>query len=245
MLSYFPVATILAAIFLCNASSAFVIVKNPAPAVHKLSAEVKDSGELFTSDGWKSIQQDLDRVPIFCCANEKGQPLAYTVEIEDATYTVPFFYCDVEDAQAELELAKNSTGIGEEIGIIPFPLGKAFEMWAQDQAVIVPNKEAILQAGAPPGSNPIGQQVPLFACMDIMQANEVGGGVLPLFMVLEEANTALELALKMDGGDIDEFEIVSLSLQRAVQLLATVPETPAFRFMAPDKSLKYINDYLQ
>jgi hypothetical protein len=61
-------------------------------------------------------------------------------------------------------------------------------MWAQDEAVIVPSKRAILQAGAPPGSNPIGQQVPLFACMEIMQSNEDGTcGVLPLFMDLDES----------------------------------------------------------
>eukprot|EP00545_Synedropsis_sp_CCMP1620_P007688 CAMPEP_0119014606 /NCGR_PEP_ID=MMETSP1176-20130426/10041_1 /TAXON_ID=265551 /ORGANISM="Synedropsis recta cf, Strain CCMP1620" /LENGTH=219 /DNA_ID=CAMNT_0006967809 /DNA_START=109 /DNA_END=768 /DNA_ORIENTATION=+ len=218
-------------------------MNKPAHAVHLL-AEVSDSNDLFASDGWGPIEKDLDRVPIFCCANGQGKPLAYTVEIKDATYTVPFFYCDIEDAKEELEKAKEGTGLGDDVGIIPFPLGKAFQMWAQDKAVIVPNKEAILQAGAPPGSNPIGQQVPLFACMDIMQANEDGGGVLPLFMVLEEANDALASALKMDGGDIDEFEIISLSLQKAVQLLATVPETPAFQFMAPEKSLKYINEYL-
>lgn len=29
--------------------------------------------------------------------------------------------------------------------------------------VIVPNKRSIIQAGAPPNANPMGQQVPLFA----------------------------------------------------------------------------------
>lgn len=249
MLSSFPAASAIAIAFLCSTVNAFVVVAHPKSApVHRLSSAASDGAnpnDLFSSTGWAAIQKDLDRVPLFCCANGEGKPLAYTVEIQDTTYTVPFFYCEIDDATEELAKAKAAgTPLGDEVGIIPFPLGKAFQLWAQDQAVIIPNKEAILQAGAPPGSNPIGQQVPLFACMDIMQANEDGTGVLPLFMVLDEANAALAAALEADGGDIDEFEIVSLSLQRAIQLLATVPETPAFQFMAPEKSIKYISEYL-
>lgn len=47
----------------------------------------------------------------------------------------------VEQAQANM---KDMPGLD----IIPFPLGKTFQMWAQDKAVIIPNKEAIQQAGA-------------------------------------------------------------------------------------------------
>jgi hypothetical protein len=214
--------------------------KSRATLAHSASS----ANDLFMSDGWKPIQDDLDRVPIFTCANQDGNPLAYTIEMKDETYTVPFFYCDVDDAKVELEQATQGTGL-EGIGLIPFPLGKAFQMWAQDEAVIVPSKRAILQAGAPPGSNPIGQQVPLFACMEIMQSNEDGtGGVLPLFMDLDEANAAVASAVEMDGGDVNDFEVVTLSLQKAVQLLATVPETPAFQFMASSRSLQYIEDYL-
>jgi len=208
------------------------------------SNENEDEGDLFKSEGWEVIQKDLDQVPIFTCANKLGQPLAYTIEIKEESYKVPFFFCDVEDAEKELEKFKKSLG-DNDLGLIPFPLGKAFRMWANDKAVIVPNKNAIQQAGAPPKTNPIGQQVPLFACMDLVQPDESGsGGVLPLFMVLEEANEALKQAVEMDGGNVDEFEVVSLSLSKAVDLLATVPETPAFQFIAPQKSLIYIQDYL-
>jgi hypothetical protein len=221
--------------------NAFIIVKRSVSAVHRLTANTND---LFASEGWRPIQDDLDQVPIFTCANQEGKPLAYTVEMKDQTYTVPFFFCDVDDAQIELEKATEGTGL-DEIGLIPFPLGKAFQMWAQDEAVIIPSARAIMQAGAPPGSNPIGQQVPLFACMEIMQSNEDGSGaVLPLFMDFEEANAAVVSAVEMDGGNVSDFEVVTLSLQKAVQLLATVPETPAFQFVASSKSLKYIQDYL-
>jgi hypothetical protein len=205
---------------------------------------VQNADNLFQSDGWKNIQNDLDKVPIFCCANEQGHPLAYSIDMGDGKeFTVPFFYCDVDDALEELRKAKENTKL-EQLDLIPFPLGKAFEMWAKDQAVIIPNKEAIVQAGAPPNTNPIGQQVPLFACMEIMQENESGQGVLPLFMSLDGANAAVEQAVEMDGGKAEDLEVVSLSLQRAIELLATVPETPAFQFMAPLKSYAYIEEYL-
>ena len=235
--------------FVADRINSFVIA-NPATRRQTVSLPAANGetpsnvNDLFKSDGWKPIQKDLDELPVFTCASEEGKPLAYTIEMKDETHKVPFFFCDVEDAEEELRKAKENTGLSE-LGIIPFPLGRAFQMWAQDDAVIVPNKETILQAGAPPGTNPIGQHVPLFACMDIAQSNEDGtGNFLPLFMALEEANAAVAEAIKADGGNPDDFEVVSLSLQRAVELLATVSETPAFRFIAPAKSFRYIQKYL-
>jgi hypothetical protein len=120
-------------------------------------------------------------------------------------------------------------------------------MWSKDEAIIIPNKKAIVQAGAPPNTNPLGQEVPLFACMDIMRSSTedgTGGNVLPLFMDLDDANAAIQQAVQLDGGNVEELEVVSLSLNRAVELLATVPETPAFQFIAPEKSFRYIQKYL-
>ena len=239
------------AAILCGAASidAFTAVKISMLPVHRSVVAANSANDLFSSEGWRPIQKGLDRVPIFTCANQAGTPLAYTIEMKDQTYTVPFFYCDVDDAQIELKKAMQAGTdlvVDGTIGLIPFPLGKAFQMWAQDEAVIIPSARAIVQAGAPPGSNPIGQQVPLFACMEMMQTDEDGtGAVLPLFMDLEEANAAVRSAVEMDGGDVNDFEVVTLSLQKAVQLLATVPESPAFQFVASSKSLRYIEEYLE
>jgi hypothetical protein len=202
-----------------------------------------DSTDLFTSEGWKPIEADLNKLPIFTVATQDGKPLAYTVETKGNSYTAPQFYIDIDDALEELQKAKDSTGL-EGLDLVPYPMGQAFQLWASDQAIIVPNKEAILQAGAPEGTDPIGQQVPLFACMDIMQETEDGRSLLPLFMVLEDANLAMEQALEADGGTKEDFEVVSLSLSRAVEMLATVPETPAFQFIPPSSSVKYIQEYL-
>lgn len=225
----------------------------PFPSLLRLSAaapagednsNAPQQQDLFEMEGWEAIQSDLDRVPIFTVATPEGNPLAYQVTINtDQPYTVPFFYCDVGDALRELEGAKNNTTM-EGLDIVPFPLGKAFQLWCKDEAVIVPSKQAVMQAGAPPGTNPVGQQVPMFACLEIMEENEDGTGVLPLFMSLEDANAAVKEAVAEDGGRAEDLEVVCLSLSGAVEQLATIPETPGFHFIPPSTSMKYISEYL-
>ena len=125
----------------------------------------------------------------------------------------------------------------------PYPLGGLFEMWAKNEAVIVPNKMAIISAGAPPTANPMGQNVPLFACMEIAQEDKDGNPVLPLFFELEDANKAVAEAVKIDGGKAEEFEVVGLSLPEAVNLLSQSKEN-AFQFIPPSSSITHIRDYL-
>ena len=199
--------------------------------------------ELFAMEGWEAIQKDLDRVPIFTVATPEGNPLAYQVNIKSDQYIVPFFYCDVGDALKELEGARNNPTL-EGLDVVPFPLGKAFQLWCKDEAVIVPSKQAILQAGAPPGTNPVGQQVPMFTCLEIMEETEDGKGRLPLFMSLDDANEAVKAAVSTDGGNADEMDVVCLSLSGAVEQLATIPETPGFHFIPPSRSMEYISEYL-
>jgi hypothetical protein len=125
----------------------------------------------------------------------------------------------------------------------PYPLGGLFEMWSKNEAVIVPNKMSIISAGAPPTANPMGQVVPLFACMEIAQEDEDGKAVLPLFFELEDANAAVAEAVSLDGGKTEDFEVVGLSLPQAVQLLSQSKEN-AFQFIPPSSSIKHIRDYL-
>ena len=166
---------------------------------------------------------------------------------EKQKFEVPLFYTHVEDAIAEMENAREASP-GLDIDLCPYQLGTVFELWAKNEAVIVPNKKAILQAGAPPTANVMGQAVPLFACMDIAQENENGKPVLPLFFELEDAQEALAQAVKNDGGDANEFEVVGLNLPEAVQLLANADankdDAPAFQFIPPSSSIKHIRDVL-
>lgn len=205
----------------------------------------KPPQDIFVMEGWEAIQKDLNRVPIFAVATPEGNPLAYQVSINEGDeYVVPFFYCDVSDALDELEGAMTNTEL-EGLDIVPFPLGKAFELWCNDEAVIVPSKEALQQAGAPPGTNPVGQQVPMFACLEIMEENEEDGtGRLPLFMSWDDANQAVQEAVGADGGKAEDFDVVCLSLSGAIEQLVTIPESPGFHFIPPSTSMKYIADYL-
>ena len=207
--------------------------------------------ELFASAGWPAIKKDLDELPVFTVANDKGQPLQYSV----GGSAMPFFFVDLDAAREELLKAKADSNISdmegmEGIDVIPFPLGDAFMMMETGKAVVVPSQKAIEDAGAPKDVSPVGQQVPLFSCMAITQEGRDGKPLLPLFFVKQEVQDAIDEALEIDGGDGDnkeneEFAITVLSLQRAVQLLATVPESPAFNFLPPQKSIKHIKEYLE
>jgi len=86
------------------------------------------ANELFASDCWKPICEDLDRLPVFTVASAEGKPVIYDVEFRGKTHQVPFFYTDVEAAQLELVRvnAQKSTATMEDIDLMPFPLGQAF-----------------------------------------------------------------------------------------------------------------------
>ena len=89
--------------------------------------------ELFDSPGWGSIKAELDQVPIFAVANEKGHPIKYSIEKKDEKFEVPLFFTHVSDALAELDKAKENTPLPG-MDINPYPLGDIFEMWAKDSA---------------------------------------------------------------------------------------------------------------
>lgn len=248
-------------------------VLNPSSRRASSLSLSSNPNEIFNSPSWGSIREELDAVPVFACANQDGKPMKYGVELgkkgsdEKQKFEVPLFYTHAEDAIAERDNAREASP-ALDIDIFPYQLGTVFQLWSNNEAVIVPNKKAILQAGAPPTANPLGQAVPLFACMDIAQENENGKPVLPLFFELEDAQEALSQAVAADGGDVSEFEIVGLNLPEAVQLLANANEkedATAFQvrsnlsfflirrfvisnqilqFVPPSSSIKHIRDVL-
>jgi len=216
---------------------------------------------MFESEGWKNIAGDLQTFPLFSVATAaEGNPIAYQITVKEKTFNIPFFFCDVTEGLVELEKAQaNSAKVtqqvqgkgGErqekELKLIPFSLGQAFPLWCDDKAVIIPSKASILQAGAPAGTNPIGQKVPMWACLDISEEQE--GGLppkLPIFMCLDDANAAVKEATTATEGEKtneDKFEVVCLSLDAAIEQLVTEPEeSPSFHFIPPSKSLKYIEE---
>ena len=208
---------------------------------------------MFESDGWKNIAENLSSFPLFTIATPENKPVAYSITIgtakgEEKTFNIPFIYCDVTEALVELEktqqMTKANKSADKELKLIPFPLDQAFKLWCDDRAVIVPSKASILQAGAPAGTNQIGQKVPLWCCFDVTEEQE--GGLppkLPLFMSLEDANAAVLEAVAGDRTKVDDLEVVCLSLDGAIEQLVTVPEeSPSFHFIPPTKSIKYIEE---
>ena len=174
-------------------------------------------------------------------ASADGQP----IQCEVNGLTTALFYVDVAGAQEELKKAKAAVP-DSPLDLVPFPLSEAFKWWCEDKAMIVPSIDAIRAAGAPDGAMPLGQQVPLFACLEMQAESKDGKPTLPLFFVYDEAKEAMGMALDVDGTAEDKatFKIVNLSLQRAVELLATVPSTPAFQFVTPSSSSEYVASFL-
>ena len=208
-----------------------------------------DKTLMFETEGWKNIADNLSSFPLFTIATAENNFVAYSISVgdgvgDDKTFNIPFFYCDVTEGLVELE---KSQVANKDYKLIPFPLNEAFKMWCDDKAVIVPSKASILQAGAPAGTNQIGQRVPMWACMEITEEQE--GGLppkLPIFMGLEDANAAVLEAVAGDRTKIDDLEVVCLSLDGAIEQLVTVPEeTPSFHFVPPSKSIKYIEENIE
>lgn len=191
---------------------------------------------LSTPEVWDPIKKELDHVPVFSCANEEGQPLQYKL----GENPVAFFFCDISAAKSELEKAKTATKLNG-LTILPFPLGEIFEMGGKQMAAIIPSAGALEAAGAPQGLNPVGQQVPLFGCMEIAANQPDGTSMTPLFFTFEEAEAAMNMALEAGGGGKNDskFEVTVVPLVKAVQTMASNTEK-SFIFEAPTSSLDYL-----
>ena len=76
--------------------------------------------------------------------------------------------------------------------------------------MLVPGKAELKAAGAPPDADPRGQQLPLFACMEMSQEGPNGSAILPLFMCHADCAAAVAQATEADNPD-EALEIVGLS----------------------------------
>ena len=195
---------------------AFTVNRHPLQINTGLGAAPSSVEELISMpDVWGPIKAELDHVPVFSTANSQGQPLSYTV----GSSSVGLFFCDIDAAKAELEKAKTETKM-EGLQILPFPLGEIFEMGGKKMAAIIPGAAALEAAGAPKDINPVGQQVPLFGCMEI-QADFDGTSKTPLFFTYQEAEDAMNMALQGAEEGEQKFEVTVMPLVRAVQTMAT------------------------
>ena len=221
-----------------------VVLASARPHTFANSRRVVSSPRLaaagpFEGAGWPQLQANLDKLPVFTVANQEGQPLQY--EVGEKPMAV--FYADVDAAKKELA---QSIAQFPDLGcdLIPVGLGSAYKLTCEGKAMLVPGIADLMAAGAPEGAEPMGQELPLFACMDMSQAGE-NGPVLPLFVSHADCAAAVEQATATESPE-QPLEISCLSLPGVVERLASVamPSTGGFTFMAPDKTLEHIASYL-
>ena len=209
-------------------------------------------GALFESAGWAAGLKQLNRLPVFVVADERGAPLE-----APATY-----FADVDAGLAALAAARaaRSGAAGVVVDLIPCGIGDAWRAQRERRARLVPSAAELEAAGAPPGAEPAGQDVPLFGCLQITKPGGPNGTtpVLPLFMSRADAQRAVDGARALDAREAGEgaaaadapaLEISVLSLSRAIELFATqaeeVGDAAGFEFVPASSSIAFIEDYIR
>ena len=126
------------------------------------------------SAAWPLVQAALDKLPVFTVANSEEQPLQYQV----GERKLAVFYADVKVATKEYIAARDRAEGGETalVGcdIIQIGLGAAYKLSVEGTAMIVPGMAELRAAGAPEDAQPIGQELPLFACMEMKLQGDAG-----------------------------------------------------------------------
>ena len=126
------------------------------------------------SAAWPLLQAALDKLPVFTVANSEEQPLQYQV----GERKLAVFYSDVKVATKEYIAARDRADGGETalVGcdIIQIGLGAAYKLSVGGTAIIVPGMTELQAAGAPEDAQPIGQELPLFACMEMKLEGDAG-----------------------------------------------------------------------
>lgn len=126
------------------------------------------------SAAWPLVQAALDQLPVFTVANSEEQPLQYQV----GERKLAVFYADVKVATKEYIAARDRADGGETalVGcdIIQIGLGAAYKLSVEGTAMIVPGMAELRAAGAPEDAQPFGQELPLFACMEMKLQGDAG-----------------------------------------------------------------------
>jgi hypothetical protein len=189
---------------------------------------------------WPEIQRSLDAVPVFTVANEDGKPLQYEV----GGQPMAMFYADVLAAKTELEAASGQYP-DLKCDLIPVGLGAAYKLACDGQASLVPGVAELKTAGMPEGMSAIGQELPLFACMQMRRQTEEGGTIVPLFLSFDDCDAAVKEVREAAEAENADLEIIGLSLPSVVEHLASIADgKPEFAFVAPTSSTHHINSYV-
>ena len=184
------------------------------------------------------LENPLDNFMVFAVANEEKKPLSYTVNGKSQA----IFYADVKVAMSELETAK-AQHPDLDCDVVPIGLGTAHKMSNEGTATLVPGMRELTAAGMPAEFSPVGQELPLFACMEMKKETEDGSTVLPLFMSFDDCEAAVLEARKVNNDP--GLEIVGLSVESVVDHLSSAADgTPPFDFVAPSSSTEHLSSYI-
>ena len=194
------------------------------------SPVVMQATSLTDNPSWPKIQSLLDdALPVFTVANSEGKPLQFQVGGEP----MAIFYADVDAAKSATETASAQI----DCDMVPVGLGAAYSMACEGKATVVPGVAELTAAGMPAGVSPVGQELPLYACLQMSKETEAGDSVMPVFMSVQDCEAALKDAREADPG----LEIVPLSLPGIVKHLSALEDDkPAFEFVAPASSREHI-----
>jgi len=199
------------------------------------------------SAAWPLLQAALDKLPVFTVANSEEQPLQYQV----GERKLAVFYADVKVATKEYIAARDRADGGETalVGcdIIQIGLGAAYKLSVGGTAMIVPGMAELQAAGAPEDAQPIGQELPLFACMEMKLEGDAGQKV-PLFMSYDDCAAAVA---QESNADVPLEINAVLSLQSLVEELGELSVDEAlqapsgeFALQAPSASLQHGASYV-
>ena len=190
------------------------------------------------SPEWPSIQGQLDALPVFTVANEDEKPLQYQVNGQP----MAIFYADLLAAKKALD---DAAGQNPDLNcdLISVGLGAAYTLSCQGKASLVPGVTELTACGMPEGLPAIGQELPLFACMQMTRETEDGRNVLPLFMSFDDCAETVKQAQEVNN-DLG-LEIVPLSLPSIVEhLSSSASESQPFEFISPTRSTEHISKYV-
>ena len=89
--------------------------------------------------------------------------------------------------------------------------------------------------------NPVGQQVPLFGCMDMVEDLPDGSAMVPMFLSKAEADDAMGMALEgLEDEEKAKFKVDVLPLAGAIQMQADSLGKINFTYVPPKSSLDYL-----
>lgn len=199
------------------------------------------SAEPFIDNpSWSDVQPILDGLPVFTLANEDEKPLQYEVNGKP----MAIFYADVAAAKQQFDaVTEQNPDLGYDL--TPVGVGTAYKLSCEGKAILVPGVTELTAAGMPEGMSPMGQELPLFACMEIKRDTDDGGTVTPLFMSSEDCAATVQDARDAAEGATSKLDIVCLPLDSVVEhLLSNVGAPPTFSFMPPTRSTEHIAKYV-